>query len=129
MNFQGINEASYPDGQLKTTSNDLSKYLIEIIQGYKGKGLLLTPESYAYMLSHQLDRSAFDEPNEYRLDDDYGVGVFWGISEPGYILHKGGMIGVYSILYYNPKSDVGVIAFCNMAHPDFGKILNILECI
>jgi CubicO group peptidase (beta-lactamase class C family) len=125
--FPRYHEASYPDGQLKTTSTDLTKYHIEMVKGFNGYGTLLKPKSYSYMFSHQLDRSAFDAPDKNRLNDEYGVGVFWGISEAGYILHKGGMIGVYSIIYYNPKSGIGITAFCNIAHPDFGKILNILD--
>lgn len=36
-------------------------------------------------------------------------------------------VSVYSIIYHNPESGIGIIAFCNMAHPDFGKILDILD--
>ena len=32
---------TYPDGGLITSANDLSKYLIELIKGYNGKGTLL----------------------------------------------------------------------------------------
>lgn len=125
--FPRYHEASYPDGQLKTTATDLTKYHIEMVKGFNGNGTLLKPKSYSYMFNHQLDRNAFDDPDKNKLNDEYGVGIFWGISEAGYILHTGGMIGVYSIIYYNPKSEIGIIAFCNMAHPDFGKILNILD--
>ena len=125
--FPRYHEASYPDGQLKTTINDLSKYLVEMMKGYKGKGTLLKQESYSFMLHSQLPRESFDSLDESALNDEYDVGVFWGISEPGYRLHSGGMIGVYSIIYFNPETETGVIAFCNLADSSFGSIVNTLS--
>ena len=121
--FPRYHEAGYPDGQLKTSINDLSLYLIEMINGYKGKSILLKKASFETMFNHQLNISGFDTENDHKLNDEFGVGVFWAISSPEYRLHKGGMIGVYSLIYFNPKTEMGVIVISNMADNSFGEIL------
>jgi len=120
-------DSGQPCGDLKSNGGDLTKYLIEMMNGYKGKGKILNATSYQTLLSSQLSEDKFEERNESALNDDYDVSVFWGISKPGYRIHKGGSIGVYSILYFNPANDVGVVSYCNLAHPDFGIIVNILK--
>ena len=125
--FPRANESGQPCGDLKSNSDDLSKYMIEMINGFKGKGKILNTDSYKTLLNPQTNRDIFEEDDTSALNDDYDVGVFWAISQPGYRLHKGGNIGVYSILYFNPKNDVSVISFSNLAHPDFGKIVNTIK--
>ena len=98
-----------------------------MMNGFNGKGKILNAKSYQTLLTPQLSRSKFEDNNESALNDDYDVGVFWAISKPGLILHKGGSIGVFSILYFNPKSNIGIVTYCNLAHPDFGKIVNTIR--
>ena len=120
-------DSGQPSGDLKSNADDLSKYLIEMMNGFNGGGKILNAESYQTLLNPQLERTDSDELDRSALNDEYDVGVFWAISKPGYRLHKGGSIGVYSILYFNPINNIGVISYCNLAHPDFGKIVNSLE--
>jgi len=120
-------DSGQPCGDLKSNADDLSKYLIEMMNGFKGKGKLLDAESYKTLLTPQLSSSKFEKIDKSALNDEYDVGVFWAISEPGYRIHKGGSIGVFSILYFNPKNDIGVVSFCNLAHPDFGQIVNTIQ--
>jgi len=117
-------DSGHPCGDLKSNGDDLSKYLIEMKNGLKGKGVILNAKSYQTLLNPQLSKTIPRDQDESALNDEYDVGVFWAISKPGYRLHKGGSIGVYSILYFNPINDIGVISYCNLAHPDFGKIVN-----
>lgn len=125
--FPRFNETGYPCGDLKSNGEDLSNYLIEMMRGFNGKGKLLNSKSYQILLNQQLNRNKFEEHNSNALNDEYNVGIFWAISEPGLRLHKGGSIGVYSILYFNPTNNIGVISYCNLAHPDFGKIVNTIR--
>ena len=119
-------ESNYPCGDLKSNMIDLSKYVIEIRNGYNGEGKILNADSYKTLLTPQLDRDKIEgSDDESSLNDEYDVGVFWAISKPGLILHKGGSIGVFSILYFNPENNIGVIAYCNLADGDFGKIVNL----
>ena len=124
--FPRANESGQPCGDLKSNVEDLSKYMIEMINGFNGEGKILNPESYRILFNPQQNRDIFEETDDYALNDDYNVGVFWAISEPGYRLHKGGSIGVFSILYFNPKNDISVISFCNLAHGDFDKVVNMI---
>lgn len=117
----------YPVGGLKSNIDDLTVYLREIIRGYQGKGLLLRPESYQLLLNPQLPDSCFESRNDYLFNDQYNVGVFWAVSAPGYRMHNGGTIGVYSFIYFDPSTGVGVTAFCNLPHSDFGKIRDTLH--
>ncbi len=117
----------YPVGGLKTNVEDLTRYLLEITEGYKGRGKLLSPGSYQVLLKPQLADSCFENRNDYLFNDQYNVGVFWAISAPGYRLHNGGSIGVYSFIYFNPKTGMGALAFCNLPHSDFGKIRDIVH--
>jgi len=120
-------DSGQPAGDLKSTGDDLSKFIIEMMNGFKGKGQILNAKSYQILLTPQMSRNIFEEHDESALNDDYDVGIFWAISKPGYRIHKGGHIGVYSIIYFNPKSDIGVVSYCNLAHPDFGKIVNTIN--
>lgn len=120
-------DSGQPAGDLKSNGDDLVKYLIEMMNGFKGKGKLLNAKSYQTLLTPQMNRNIFEEHDESALNDDYDVGVFWAISKPGYRIHKGGSIGVFSMLYFNPANDIGIISFCNLAHPDFGEIVNTLN--
>jgi len=121
--FPRYHEADYPNGQLKTSVNDLSLYLIEMINGYKGNGILLKKESYTTLFNPQLNINGFDTENDGKLNDDYAAGVFWAINAQDARFHQGGMIGVYSIIYFNPKTEIGVIAISNMADNSFGEIV------
>jgi len=117
----------YPVGGLKTNIEDLSSYLIETIKGYNGTGKLLTKRSYQILLNPQLNDSSFENRSDYIFNDQYNVGVFWAISAPGYRMHNGGTIGVYSFIYFNPKTGMGALAFCNLPHSDFGEIRDIVH--
>ncbi len=125
--FPRHSESNYPCGDLKSSMIDLTKYLAEIGRGYNGEGTILNSESYKTLLSPQLGREKFEDIDEGPLNDEYNVGVFWAISKPGLVLHKGGSIGVYSILYFDPENNMGAIAYCNLAHQDFGKIVSVIR--
>jgi len=120
-------DSGQPCGDLKSNADDLSKYLIEMMNGFAGKGKILNSESYQTLFNPQLKRESSTNDDASALNDENDVGVFWAISKPGYRLHKGGSIGVYSILYFNPKNSIGVISYCNLAHPDFGKVVNTIK--
>jgi len=113
----------YPSGDLKTNIDDLSKYLIDMMNGYNGNGKLLNPSSYQTLLNPQLSERYFDEKrDESPMSDEYDTGVFWAVSSTGIRLHYGGSIGVFSFLYFDPKTKSGAVAFCNLPDGSFGKI-------
>ena len=122
IRFPRYHEAGYPEGQLKSNAEDMSKYLIEMIKGYSGNGSLLSNSSYKVLFTPQLNENHFDERSDYEFDDEYNLGVFWAISKAGLRLHNGAMDGVYSFLYLNPETNIAAIAFCNLPDNSFGEI-------
>lgn len=117
----------YPSGGLKTNIADLGRYLLEMIDGYQGRGKLLSAASYQTLLQPQLPDSCFENRNDYLFNDQQSVGVFWAISPTGYRLHNGGSVGVYSFIYFDPATKSGAIAFCNLPVDDFGKVREVVH--
>ncbi|GAA5102423.1 serine hydrolase domain-containing protein [Chryseobacterium ginsengisoli] len=126
--------ATYPDGGFITSVNDLSKYLTELIKGYNGKGKILSKESYKEYFKPQLSASNFIERNNKNpYSESYNVGIFIGFGYTGYIGHTGGDPGVMSMMFFNPKTNIGRIMIFNTNFTDkegndaFYNIWNILE--
>lgn len=126
--------ATYPDGGFITSITDLSKYLTELIKGYNGKGTILTPKSYKECFTPQLTASHFTERNTQNpYSESYNVGIFMGFGYTGYIGHTGGDPGVMSMMFFNPKNNLGRIMIFNTNFSDkkgndsFYGIWNVLE--
>ncbi|MFS4429011.1 serine hydrolase domain-containing protein [Chryseobacterium sp. S90] len=126
--------ATYPDGGFITSINDLSKYLTELIKGYNGKGTILTQKSYKEYFTPQLTASNFEERNDKNpYSESYNTGIFMGFGHTGYIGHTGGDPGVMSMLFFDPKNNLGRIMIFNTNFSDkkgneaFYGIWNVLE--
>lgn len=104
---------NYPDGGLITSSNDLGKYLSELISGYSGNGKILTEESYKKLFKPYLADENFKERNEGVYNDEYNMGIFMGISAQGQIGHTGGDHGVVTHMFFNTKTNIGKILIVN----------------
>lgn len=125
---------TYPDGGFITNINDLSKYLSELIRGYKGQGALLTKESYAEYFRPQLSEVNFTERNiKNPYNESYNVGILMGFGYTGYIGHTSGDPGTVSMLFFDPKTGLGRIMILNTNFSDrdgnkvFFGIWNTLE--
>ncbi|MCS4302141.1 serine hydrolase [Chryseobacterium sp. BIGb0232] len=126
--------ATYPDGGFITSINDLSKYLTELIKGYNGKGTILNQKSYKEYFTPQLSATNFKERNTQNpYSESYNVGIFMGFGYTGYIGHTGGDPGVMSMLFFDPKNNLGRIMIFNTNFSDkkgndaFYGIWNVLE--
>ena len=99
---------SYPDGGLITSSNDLSLFLLDLIQGFSGNGTLLKPNSYKELFKSQLAEAAFQGK------ENYNVGLFTE-KELAYnvIGHSGGDPGTNTMMYFNTKTKTGKIMILN----------------
>lgn len=119
--FYGM--VSYPDGNFITSINDLSLYLTELIKGYNGKGTILSEESFKEYFRPQLEAKNFIDRNDKNpFSESYNVGIFIGFGYTGYIGHTGGDPGVVSMLFFNPKNNIGRILIINTSI--FDKIGN-----
>lgn len=84
----------FPAGMLHTNSQDMSKYLLEIVKGYLGKGQLLKKMTYQKMMSNQLKSNKLEKSS----------GIFWDVNkEESNIGHTGSNYGVTSRLIFNPN--------------------------
>jgi CubicO group peptidase (beta-lactamase class C family) len=105
---------TYPDGNFITSVNDLSLYLTELIKGYNGNGTILNKESYKEFFRPQLEVHNFTERNERNpYNESYNVGIFMGFGYSGYIGHTGGDPGIASMLFFDPKNNIGRILIVN----------------
>jgi len=125
---------TYPDGGFITNVNDLSKYLSELIKGYNGNGTILTKESYKEYFKPQLSESNFTERNTKNpYNESYNVGIFMGFGYTGFIGHTGGDPGIMSMMFFDPKTNLGRIMIFNTNFSDkdgnkaFFDIWNALE--
>ncbi|GGD29447.1 serine hydrolase domain-containing protein [Hyunsoonleella pacifica] len=99
---------SYPDGGLITSSTDLSKFLIELINGYSGKGSILNASSYKTFFKSQLEQDALGGK------DNFNVGLFID-KELAYnvIGHTGGDPGTNTMMFFNTENKTGRIFITN----------------
>lgn len=126
--------ATYPDGNFITSVHDLSLYLTELIKGYNGNGTILRKDSYKEFFRPQLEAQHFNERNERNpYNESYNVGIFIGFGYSGYIGHTGGDPGIASMLFFDPKNNIGRILIVNTSFSGkegskaFFGIWNLLE--
>ena len=102
---------TYPDGSLKTSVEDLSKYLREIVKGYAGEGKILSKYSFQTMLGKQFAPDKLPlkinpkEPNQ---------GVFFVHRKNGLIGHTGSDPGVSAFMFFNQATKIGKIFITNI---------------
>lgn len=103
---------TYPNGGLFTSSEDLGKFLAELINGYQGTGKLLSKDSYKALYKKQFDKPINESGrinvgifNEYNND-------FIGSTEL-LIGHNGSDFGSFALMYFNPETNIGTIVMSN----------------
>lgn len=103
---------TYPDGGFFTSTTDLSKYLAELMKGYRGKGTLLKKESYEELFEKQFDAPIAEKGR-------FNVGLYMAYNQ-GFlgskdllIGHNGSDLGVLTMMYFNPVTRIGKILFMN----------------
>ncbi|HLN94639.1 MAG TPA: serine hydrolase domain-containing protein [Flavobacterium sp.] len=115
--FYGM--VSYPDGNFITSIHDLSLYLSELIKGYNGHGTILRKESFKEYFRPQLKAGNFIDRNDKNpYSESYNVGIFMGFGYTGYIGHTGGDPGVGTMMFFNPKNNIGRILVVNTSFSD-----------
>ena len=107
---------TYPDGMLISSSNDMAKYLTELIKGFTGKGTVLKKQSYIELYKEQLNENHFEEGErdaEHPYNGDYNPAIFIGHSALGFVGHSGGDAGVSTWMYFNEKTLKGMYIVVN----------------
>ncbi|MEM9830131.1 MAG: serine hydrolase domain-containing protein [Bacteroidota bacterium] len=109
--------ATYPDGSLATSVEDLTIFMLEMMKGQSGQSeLLLSKDSYQTLFSQKLDTRPPDMP-----DREANYGVFWVWSTSGRIGHTGGDIGSSALLGFDPDAQTGSILLINSNTDEAGN--------
>ena len=111
---------TYPDGGLKTSAADLSRYLMAISRHDKK---LLTEASYQAMFTPQFSN---EHPPKNISLTYRNKGIFWNLYTNGTIGHDGDDPGVGTYLFFNPATGKGGLFLCNKYLPNKQAIVDVL---
>lgn len=105
---------NYPDGLLRTSVQELSYFLMAIMNDgeYEGERIL-KKSTLKKMLTVQIEREAQGLCWEQSRFED-----LWG--------HSGGDPGVATYMFFSPKTNIGVITFQNSYNGDLFSIFRKL---
>ncbi len=124
---------TYPDGSLKTSVTDLSRYLIAMVKGYANNSTLLKKESFEKLFKKQF--SDADMPLNMDTKEPNRA-VFWAYNKKGKIMHTGSDIGVTAFISFEPDTKIGRVILINAdlqgeenftAVENFKKIIGEIE--
>ncbi|MBC8102863.1 MAG: beta-lactamase family protein [Cytophagales bacterium] len=108
--YPAYSSATYPDGSLVTSNQDLSRYLREMIRGYKGRSALLPKQAFQMMFAPKFSGGQPPEGLPANLPNS---GVFWAYTRNGNIGHTGGDLGVTTLITLSPRTGTGRIFIAN----------------
>jgi CubicO group peptidase (beta-lactamase class C family) len=124
---------TYPDGGVRTSVADLSKFFIALLNdGEYGGARILKKKSVEEMLRFQYTKS--NKPDNVNLngEDSVNSGIFWATKyDVTRIGHNGSDPGVRTMMLSDPAKEVGVILFTNTSLCDqemegYGAIFDAL---
>ncbi len=105
---------TYPDGGLISSLSDMGNYLVELNKAFVGEGTLLSVASYKELFKQQLMASHFkDRGTDNPLDDEFNAGIFMGFTPTGNVGHTGSDPGVFTYMFFDPKTGIGRMVFAN----------------
>lgn len=109
---------TWPDGQLRTSANDLARLLAMVMNGGQLDGVrILETETVDAMLTKQ------QFPG---LAAVAGEGIFWSYTRSGMVGHNGGDHGATTAMYINPATNTGVVVLSNASPARaFSTVLSI----
>lgn len=103
---------TYPNGGLFTSSEDLGKFLSELMKGFDGKGTILSKQSYIEFFKKQ-----FENPLNESGRINLGLFVEYNNDFVGsnqlLIGHNGSDFGSFALMYFNPKTKIGTVLMSN----------------
>ena len=101
---------TFADGGFLTSSQDLGLFLSELINGHNGKGKLLNSQSY---------KKLFEKHSYTTNGKTENFGVFMEFRDgflkiqQDLIGHNGSDPGVFTAMYFNPKTKIGKLVLVN----------------
>jgi CubicO group peptidase (beta-lactamase class C family) len=124
---------TYPDGSLKTSVADLSKYVMAMVKGYSGNSTLLQKELFEILFRKQF--SDVDMPLNMDAKEPNRA-IFWAYNKKGKIIHTGSDVGVSAFISFEPDTKIGRVILINadlqgeenaVAVENFKKIIGEIE--
>ena len=111
---------TFPSSDLHTNSQDMGKFMIEMLNGRLGNGTILDSTSYETMFTNQINNTSIENSR----------GIFWNINPVGNIGHDGGEIGTACRLILSPSLKKAFFFVINMSVYDIKHLekdfINIL---
>lgn len=100
---------TYPDGDIYSSTIDLTRYLKHWIRAYNGDTFLLGSDSYKEIMSIQYEETK----GNYK-----GIknGLFWWIFNNNRMGHNGGNMGTNANMFFYPNLGVGYTSLENMSY-------------
>lgn len=98
---------TYPDGSVITSSNDMSKYICELMKGYTGNGTILNNDSYKEYFTQQLKPENFIDRSTSEYSDEHNIGILMGFGSTGNFGHTGGDPGMFSVIWFDKNTKMG----------------------
>ena len=113
---------TYPDGGVRTSVKDLSKFFICLLNNgeYKGKKIL-EKKSVDEMLKFQF--TAINKPENVNIEE-LNSGLFWATKNNITLIGHGGTDqGVKTVMLSNLSKEIGIIVFTNTCLNEEGTII------
>ena len=93
-----------------TSVDDLTTYMIAMMNGFYGKSDYLQPETFREMMTPQWSRTEFADTDT----KGQNVGIIWDINDrQDNIGHNGSDPGTFSIVTFNSKLNLGFALLSN----------------
>ncbi len=107
--------ATWPDGLLRASANDLARFMAAFMNGGELDGARILEESTVEMMLEPQFPDAKMNFIEHRiLMPRYRQAIFWH-SYNGWYGHDGGDDGAITFMYFDPDSQVGAVVLINQA--------------
>jgi CubicO group peptidase (beta-lactamase class C family) len=95
--------ATYPDGSLKTSVADLTKYMLAMMKGYFGQGGIVSKESFALLFAPQFTAATMPANMDKK---EVNRAVFWAYTPKGVIRHTGSDPGLMAFVSFDPAKKI-----------------------
>lgn len=114
--------ASYPDGSLRTSVADLTKYLIAMIKGYSGIPGLISKASFDKLFLKQFTPENMPATMDAR---EPNRAIFWAYNRKGKIVHTGSDPGLSAFISFDPITKIGRVLLINTQLAGLDNIVTI----
>ncbi len=98
--------ATYPDGGLRTTAEDLAKFLAAYVNGgHLGQGRILSEETVREILTDQGLEGSSGQGLGWEMRSEGAGRALWG--------HGGSDPGIRAAMYFDPQRRMGIVVLAN----------------